>query len=959
MAAILVVYLSSVLIAAPDSPAMMSIAASHDLTAVGQFPYRFEKVGLWYSDLLTLRDGSKRLGKVMEWADQVLLYDQSARPSAYGVHDVQQVEFRRFRRQRTPPGLPDLTVAYVERLPRDPSWYGHVVVEDGVARVDLDRDKIEWHPQGGSSATFKVHVLNAGQADSPEGPCRVLVDGAEIAAPSLPVLKPGQEHILEASWKWKEGPHTLRVELLPAGQIPEIVRWNNVFEEPVQALSVAVVVARDRYEEFRKYPNIGDSFCFEDWVQYQLRALNAMFAASVYPTSPDGIQERMRCDRIIIVDDPEDPEQKPKWEAMLRRGGAAGGLAEYAALAVFGKLRDDESIVYDALKVDWPLFKQMGFDLGLVDYSQLDTRLEQCLALDQHSRYVERCHLFPFQQTMMYAAGGFPFTEPEAAFLNKVRGKPRGSQGDFLWQLPAKIVVEVRSTSGRTLPGVQVDAYQLQSTGEYAGYIAGAGGQEPIYSAPTDEHGRLALLEQETPTQPSPLGYELRPNPFGKIAPDGSNALLLLKVRDGESEEYHFLRLYDCNLACLHGAKDEYVQEIRTRFGDKESLVPPASAAVIVEQRETAKPQMFIGWSSPPTVGIKLVDEFRIYKRTSFAGDDQRPWNLVSALRRGPLHWSMQYKGDYFDEPAPHAGFSQDTFYAVSAVDALGRESGLSAPGYLAWGKDAIKFAIDGDAGFITLAGDGPVKILRWDGKVATQPFGLRTVRFPGYQPGFGGIAFSADHRPVIVDPLNHVLAFYDEQGNLEATLPARDRWPGFASDKPGEFNVPYDVAVDGGGQYYVADYGNNRVQVLDSTGRFKGLVDEDFRFDGPHALGYANEYLCVTDSAGTRCRLYDLRGDKIKFVCELPSLADADRGLYSRSGKIYITGRATKASPFGILVYVPSLEGARYEHTVFDMEMGRVFSPRGLYLYVNAQDEDYGYCVNQFPFDVRRCRLE
>ena len=37
--------------------------------AEGIFAYRFEKGDLRYGDLLTLRDGSKRLGKVMEWAD--------------------------------------------------------------------------------------------------------------------------------------------------------------------------------------------------------------------------------------------------------------------------------------------------------------------------------------------------------------------------------------------------------------------------------------------------------------------------------------------------------------------------------------------------------------------------------------------------------------------------------------------------------------------------------------------------------------------------------------------------------------------------------------------------------------------------------------------------------------------------------------------------------------------------
>jgi peptidylamidoglycolate lyase len=37
----------------------------------------------------------------------------------------------------------------------------------------------------------------------------------------------------------------------------------------------------------------------------------------------------------------------------------------------------------------------------------------------------------------------------------------------------------------------------------------------------------------------------------------------------------------------------------------------------------------------------------------------------------------------------------------------------------------------------------------------------------------------------------------------------------------PGQFNVPHGIAVDTGGRVYVADRGNARIQIFDSTGRF------------------------------------------------------------------------------------------------------------------------------------------
>jgi hypothetical protein len=353
------------------------------------------------------------------------------------------------------------------------------------------------------------------------------------------------------------------------------------------------------------------------------------------------------------------------------------------------------------------------------------------------------------------------------------------------------------------------------------------------------------------------------------------------------------------------------------------------------------------------------IAEYRVYKRTGFGGEESRPWRLVGINPIDPLASYLEFPGDYFD-PLDSAGdYSRDTFYSVSVVDRQGRESALSGPGYLAYRKQAGKFAIAGDAGIISLTGDGPCQLLRWDGTLASQPFGVRAHRFPGYRPAFWGVAFGADRRLIVTDPANHVLALYEERGDLDDVWPRREAWPGFPSDEPGAFHTPLDVAVDGAGRIYVADFGNDRVQVLDALGAPIGLLDAEFPFRGPHALAYGNGHLCVTDLGGRRVRVYDVRNDAAAFVRELPSLLDADRALVSRTGKVYVTGRTAEKLDVGILIYAPDGDAAVFERAVHDVEMGQVYSPRGLYLYVNALDQDYGYCVNGFPFDLRRYMLE
>jgi hypothetical protein len=922
------------------------------------FQYRCDAAGLRFADMVTMQDGSRRLGKVMEWADQVLLYDLNARPDVFAVRDVKQFEFRRVARQKASPASPDLTVAFVERLPRDPSWQGHVVVEEGLPRADIDGAGVSWRPAAGSSVTFRVHVLNAGAAASQEVACQVFVDEQGIANARVPALEPGKEQVVEASWAWQDGPHALRIEIDPENQGPEAIRWNNTFVEPVQGLAVAVVIARERYEAFKTVRNVVDSFCFEDWVQYQLRCLNGLFRASRYPSAPDGALERVRCDRIVVVDDPTDATQDGKWAPALRREGRPDGLAEYAALLRWGKPGTDENLERSALRVDWVELQGLARQLGLIDLTTTDTRVDQCMAQDQRGRYVQCRHEFPNRATLMYTAGGFALDELSVGALNQTMGKPRGFRGDYLYQLPGRTIVEVLSNVGSPLRGVTADAFQLMSEGDNAGLISGYGFGDPVFSGETDEKGRFALPDMQVAPNRTPNGYELRPNPFGKIATDGSNGLLLLRLRLGKAEEFYFLRLYDCGVAFLRGEKEQYVRELATRFGTPEAIGAPQYTALRMPVRATERPPLDVCWRMPEGANIAMAEEFRVYRRTGLTDNAARPWTLVSVLQPTPSLKKLCAECPYFSEILGGGVYSGDTFFAASMVDREGRESSLSPPGCLAYNKDSISFAMGAnDTGYITLAGDGEAQMLCWDGEIGTQHFGVRTRNFKGYRPEFAGIATTKNGRLVAADPANHVLAVYD-RGDLSELIPGRSWWPGYASDEPGEFYEPSDVAIDDAEHILVADRNNNRVQILDSRGRFIGLLDEGFQFEGPYAVGYANEHVCVTDKAGSRCRVYRLEGTKGTFVRELPALVKADRALVSKTGKVYVAAKISEDGASGIIVFNPSGASASMDRMETKDTMGPFCRPRGLYVYGGGTDQ-WAYFVNEFPFDVHRIRLD
>lgn len=914
----------------------------------GLFAYRYETGDQRYADLVVLGSGAAYIGKGMEWANQILLYGQDGRRRVYDVSAVETFLTRREPRHLRRPELADLTVGYIERLPRGPSRHGRVRLIDGLPRIDGEPNPLSTGPQPGDKVTFRIHVLNAGGADSPSAICRVWVDDDEATSAEVPPLPGGRTHVVEFEWRWRAESSTIRVTIAPRGPVSEIVTWNNTYAEPIQGLGLTAVVARDRYEAFRRVRNVVDTFCFEDWLQYQVRSLNALMAASVYPSAPDGIVERIRCDRIIVVDDPH----------------IAPWPGDYAALAVFGPLHRDEEIADRALHVDWPMLQQVGRDLGLVDLTMTDTDLDACLVRDARyvDMYVQRRHLSPRPATFMYSPGGHLFSEASAAHLNKVRGRPRGLRGAYLYQLPETITLDVLANDGSPAADVDIDVYQLMADGEFAGAIVGLGPSDPLFSAVTASTGRVALPNQDAPAHATPGGYTLRPNPFGKIATDGSNGLLLIRLRRAQSEEFHFLRLLDCNVAYLRGAHKEYIHRIHTRFGPEGAPPPPPYTSIRTRSaKDDPAPPLYVKWLAPPDLPGNAIDEFRVYRRTSFGGDETNPWTLHRIVQRVGGRWVLEADVSYFDEHEFHGPYSLDTSFAVSTVDRLGRESGLSpVPAWVVHDKRAVGFAIDRDhQAYISIRGDGSGHMLHYNAEVGTQPYGVRTRGFDGYVPDFGGVSVVADGGLIVADPANHCLAFY-ERGDLTKTVPHLLGGSATPGGGPGQFDEPIDVAVGKNDRLFVADSGNDRIEIVDGGGSHLGTLDSDFEFDRPESVGLANGRLCVTDQGGTRLRVYNVAGDKPAFMCQLPALMDADRGLVSATGRVYVAARDPDTQQWAILVFAPNGMSAERVETISKAEGqgGDISRPRGLYLY-SAGGHQYAYFVNRLPNGVRRILMK
>ena len=74
------------------------------------------------------------------------------------------------------------------------------------------------------------------------------------------------------------------------------------------------------------------------------------------------------------------------------------------------------------------------------------------------------------------------------------------------------------------------------------------------------------------------------------------------------------------------------------------------------------------------------------------------------------------------------------------------------------------------------------------------------------------------------------------------------------------EFNWPCDIKFDTAGNMYVADFGNDGVEVMDSSGQFIQVFGQG-ELDKSSGLHNADKYVYVSDFLNHRIVVYEISG--------------------------------------------------------------------------------------------------
>ncbi len=186
-----------------------------------------------------------------------------------------------------PTSTADLDVAYIERTPR------------------YDYDAAKNNPAPGDLVTFRGHIRNTGDGTVASVGYEWRLDNAPVASGTLTNLAVDEERVVTWSWTWQVGDHWIKLVVDPNNLIAESSEVNNQVVDRTNGIIVGFWVEQSVYDYFHLYQkNLGvDSNSWDDWAQRQMGFWNQFSANAIYPTTPNGVLDRVRIDKIVVVPD--------------------------------------------------------------------------------------------------------------------------------------------------------------------------------------------------------------------------------------------------------------------------------------------------------------------------------------------------------------------------------------------------------------------------------------------------------------------------------------------------------------------------------------------------------------------------------------------------------------------------------------------------------------------------------
>jgi hypothetical protein len=657
------------------------------------------------ADTLTLADGTTLTGcYARDEGVRYLVWENMADVGTPNMRVIPRSQVKEWKVERdvswdAHADLPDLTVTFIEMNPKLAGLHWRVqydltnrpILGGAKALVDIGeraamepeevaRDlKLKYKP--GEEITLTAHVKNVGFAPSKPFEYVWLIDGKEVdKGKCSKALGELEETSFPLKWDWQDGRHTVTFKITT--RQPEIATINNEATDPLWGWGFVFVINKNRTWHDKR--NACGSFCFEDYYRWHVDLMNTLFAASIYPSAPEGIVARVRLDRIIYCDDPSQSVE------MCTAPDGMGYLQGMWTWSDSPEEKENGWPTSDGARstTEWSLPHELGHQLGLTDWYALDNGGSQDFVWPDNGEPI--CHLMSHPIQMMCWHGPHLYGEGDAGYLNYTWDKPRGHFGDLYFAIPRTNYLRIVDVNGIGVPGAKVELHQRGCVVDPAGQPGedhgvtyypviedGNRGQElskqPVIVGTTDAHGMLRLPNRPVIEVKTLNGFHLEPNPFGQIDVVGVRGQMLVKVTKNDRPAYYWLQIYDFCVAWFRGQKDSYTTILKTPYGSPSSPLAPRD----VEVAKIDDTHVKISWSPPKVVHemqyLEKAIGYRVYRRIGPMGLNDRPWFCVATLNSNATECII----DLTQRPDDTFYYTGTERYAVSSLGDTSMESEL------------------------------------------------------------------------------------------------------------------------------------------------------------------------------------------------------------------------------------------------------------------------------------------
>jgi hypothetical protein len=451
----------------------------------------------------------------------------------------------------------DLTVGYVSRLPEiDYVW-------------NSSNPRFEGWPAAGAPVTWRANVRSWFDREV-EIHYAWSLDGVEIRRGRATMAANAYTPIdLELPWTFDR--HRISIAIDTQATVEEASEANNSLAVYTDALAVGFWVEQSLYAWFRAHQHeLGTgATSWEDWAQRHVELWNDMSAMAVYPETPNGVLDRWRLQKIVIVPDGALPLVLPP--NYLEYDGEPNGMTH-------PDLTDRTVDLQIGFRASTLEAYRNTTSVGLGNPFFLNPVMLHELG---HARYLTDVYAFDVLRGTGHtvsipglSATGRLYETPEqglmnrdyswidrysAIALNRIAGQraTRGNYNDpenvgvFLNDLPSQNRLTIRDVDGTPIADADVAIFQSQPFQTDTWYATNFDAT-PDLTLRTDSEGRV--LVGRNPFSPNPIVHWWR----------GSTATAIVRVTKDNIAKFGFLEARLFNLAYWRG---------QTAFADHELVV--------------------------------------------------------------------------------------------------------------------------------------------------------------------------------------------------------------------------------------------------------------------------------------------------------------------------------------------------------------------------------------------------